>query len=289
MGPPGRGDVPASRRRRARQAGLSLLEFLVALGMMGIAMGAAVAFASTSLKLMRHSHLRVEVRQALRASGDSIVRDMRLAAACLPQNGTFIGLDGSNSGTADSLTIRTGFAQDDLSCVATIVNAIHTSGSDVISVDATEGFAQARLGYLRHMDGGGEFFVVAEVDSADSTITRVDGASRDYPVGSGVFAVDERTYSLETVGPGPARLMLDVSGEGTTPFALGVTGLQVRYILERGCPPCDVVDLPASAEEWWLVNQVAVTLTAETVNPIRPEDAYSETRTVIGKPRNLLP
>jgi len=268
---------------------VSLLELIVGVGMTGIALGASVAFASTSMKLLRQNHLRVEVKQALRASGDSIVRDLRLVAACLPQNGAFIALDGDNAGTTDSLTIRTGFADDDLSCIATTVAVLHGGGSTAITVDNASGFGQARLGYLRHLDGDGEFFIIADVDPVANVITRATGADRDYPVGSGVFAVDERTYTLDNTGPGAPRLTLDVDRAGATPFAVGISALDIRYVLERNCPPCDMVDLPADDEEWWLVNQVAVTLTAQTVNPVRAEDSYAETRTVTGKPRNLLP
>ena len=93
----------SSRDRRPRERGFSLLELLVGLGMVGIGLGATVAFASTSVKLLRQNHLRVEVKQAIRASSDSIVRDMRLAAACLPQNGAFVALAGTNSALADSV------------------------------------------------------------------------------------------------------------------------------------------------------------------------------------------
>jgi len=117
-------------------AGLSLIELLVAVSIIGVALSAAVAFASTSLRLLRQNQLRLEVRHALRASGDSIVRDLRLAAACLPQNGSFVALEGIDSGTADSLTIRTGYSsQNNLACVATATNAIHGAGAVAISVD----------------------------------------------------------------------------------------------------------------------------------------------------------
>jgi prepilin-type N-terminal cleavage/methylation domain-containing protein len=275
--------------RRPAPAGFSLVELLVAMGMLGVALSAVAAFGSTSLRLMRQNQLRLEVRHALRASGDSVVRDLRLAAACLPQNGRFVALDGIDSGTADSLTIRTGYAQDNLACVATATNAVHASGSNTISADVVDGFGRARMGYIRHLDGDGEFFSIADVDPIASTITRTNPATRDFPVGSGVFAVDERVYSLDASGSGPSRLMLEVDRTGPGPFAVGISGMSVRYVLDRNCPPCDVVDLPIDDAEWRLVNQVAVTLTAETVNAVRPEDYYSETRTVVGKPRNLLP
>lgn len=267
---------------------MSFVELLVAIGIVGIALSAAAAFASTSVKLMRQDQLRLEVRQAIRATADSIVRDVRLAGACLPQNGSFVALDGVAAGGSDTLTIRTGFSQDDLACVATTTSTLHGAGSTTINVDVIDGFGMARMGYLRHLDGGGEFFTIADVDPATSTITRADGATRDYPIGSGVFAVDERTYALDTSGPTP-QLTLEVDRTGPVPFATGVSQFSVQYTLNRNCPTCDVVNLPADDAEWWLVSQVAMTLSAETVNPIRAEDSYSETRTITGKPRNLLP
>jgi len=261
----------------------------VASGILGVALGAAVAFATTSIRFMRQDQLRLEVRHAIRASADSVVRDVRLAGACLPQTGAFVPLAGLDVGTGDTLTIRTGCSQNNLACVATATNALHGMGSTTINVDDTTGFGQARIGYIRHTDGQGEFFGIANVDPMASTITRADGATRDYPVGSGVFAVDERSYSLDTTGSGAPRLMLDVDRQGATPFAVGVSEFSVRYVLDRNCPPCDVVDMPADDAEWWLVNEVAMTFTAETVNPVRAEDSYSETRTVVSKPRNLLP
>lgn len=53
--------MPKSGRRcrRPGQRGLSLLELIVGVGMVGIGLGATVAFATTSLKLLRQNHLRV--------------------------------------------------------------------------------------------------------------------------------------------------------------------------------------------------------------------------------------
>jgi hypothetical protein len=165
---------------------------------------------------------------------------------------------------------------------------MHGLGETVITVDQTDGFGMARMGYIRHIDGDGEFFTIADVDELASTITRGEPATRDFTVGSGVFAVDERTYDLDTTTV-PPQLTLEIDRGGVVPFAVGIGAFNVRYILARNCPPCDQVDMPVDDAEWRLVNEVAVTVTASTVNPIRSEDHYSETRTVTGKPRNLLP
>jgi hypothetical protein len=68
-----------------------------------------------------------------------------------------------------------------------------------------------------------------------------------------------------------------------------MTDLQLQYVLQRNCPPCDVVDLPPDDATWRLVNQVLVTPTAETVGAVRPEDQVTLAQTSRAKPRNLLP
>jgi prepilin-type N-terminal cleavage/methylation domain-containing protein len=274
---------------RGAAAGFSLAELLIALAVAGVALSAAATFATTSMSLMRRHQIRLEVRQGLRASTDSLVRDLRLAGACLPATGQFVSLDGDDDGDADAVTIRTGLVQPNLSCIQTSLTAVHAAGTTTLTVSATDGFATARTGYLRHPDGDGEFLTVTGVDEDALTISRGDTAGRDYPVGSGVFAVDERTYALDESDPALPQLTMDVNRSGAVPFAVGISRFDVRYVLERNCPPCDVVDLPADAAEWWLVNQVNVTVTARTVNPVLAGDSYTETRTVQGKPRNLLP
>jgi type II secretory pathway pseudopilin PulG len=274
--------------RPARECGLSLLELLTAVGMLGIALSAAMAFASTQVRLLHQNHRRLEVRHVIRASGDAIMRDLRLAALCLPRTGRFPSLDGVDNGTADTITIRTGFARADGSCVASAANQSHTPDAAAIAVSRPEGFDRARIGYLQHVDGTGEFFTIVDVDPVTSTITRGEPARREVPAGAWVFAVHERTYALDTVVD-PTQLTLEIDRDGRIPFAAGIEAFNVRYVLDRDCPPCDEVDLPVDDTEWRLVQEIAVTLTANTINPTRPEDYYSETRMVAGPARTLRP
>src|SRR4029077_21024176 len=97
------------------------------------------------------------------------------------------------------------------------------------------------------------------------------GLAQPYPVGSGVYAVDERIYAID-VNQDPPLLMLTVNRGAPQAFAAGVRDLQVDYVLNRNCPTCDQVDLPANTAEWWLVNAVEVTATVDTVGATQPED-----------------
>jgi hypothetical protein len=159
-------------------------------------------------------------------------------------------------------------------------------GGHTYTVGSANGFAPDMLVYVRHPGGMGQFSFVES--AAGTSIRLVDGADVDYPVGSGLYAVDERAYRIDTSGAAP-RLMLTVNRGTPQAFAAGMRDLQVRYELAQNCPPCDVVDLPADDAAWRLVNQVLVTSTVETVGAVRPEDQVSVTETTRAKPRNLLP
>jgi Tfp pilus assembly protein PilW len=232
-----------------------------------------------------HSY-RVEMQQALRTSLDSMTRDLRLAGACLPGNGDFVALDGTDGPGADSVTVRSGVVRSDLSCIVTALTALTNTNGTTLTVTSASGFTPNMLVYLRHPGGAGQFTFVAS--GAGTTVTIADPATIDYPVGSGLFAVDERTYAIDATPPNP-HLMLTVNRAAPEAFAVGMTDLQLKYVLQRNCPPCDVVDLPPDDATWALVNEVQVTATARTVDAKRPEDQVTLSETSEAKPRNLLP
>jgi hypothetical protein len=249
------------------------------------AMAVAQFFAMQAHQQVGHG-FRVELQQALRASLDTMTRDLRLAGACLPVDGDFVALDGADGPGPDSFTVRSGIVRSDLSCVVTAATAMTNQGNHTFTVGSANGFAPDMLVYVRHPGGMGQFSFVQS--AAGTSIRILDAATVDYPVGSGIYAVDERTYAIDASGTFP-RLMLTVNRGTPQTFAAGMTDLQVRYVLEQNCPTCDVVDLPADDSVWRLVNQVLVTSTVETVGAVRPQDQVSVTETTRAKPRNLLP
>jgi hypothetical protein len=113
--------------------------------------------------------------------------------------------------------------------------------------------------------------------------------SQDYPVGSGVYAIDERTYTLDKSDPSRPLLTLVVNRGAPEAFAVGADDLQVHYILDRNCPTCDEVDLPVDTAEWRLVNSVLLTAQVRTVGGTGPHDDATLVASSMGKPRNLLP
>jgi hypothetical protein len=83
-------------------------------------------------------------------------------------------------------------------------------------------------------------------------------------------------------------LTIAANGTAAVPFAYGVQSVNVRYQLASNCPSCLEVDLP-SAAQWPLVNQLFVTATMKSRNPLSNGQYYTVSGTIGAKPRNLLP
>lgn len=250
-----------------------------------VALGGVVSFFATQARVQVGHGYRIELQQAVRASLDNVTRDLRLAGACLPGNGSFSALGGEDGPGPDELTIRAGVVRNDMSCVRTAIEAVMTpSGTSTVRVAEPADIEVDTL-LLLHTAAGHQYSFVTGV--AGNVVTIQDPASIDFPVGSSVSAVDERVYEIDALGPAP-RLMLTINRGAAQAFAVGMRDLQVQYVLAQNCPPCDVVDLPATDTDWRLVNEVIVTAQAETVGAVRAEDQVSLTETSRAKPRNLL-
>jgi hypothetical protein len=261
------------------------VELLVSATLVAVASAAVAQFFQIQARRQSGHVFRVELHQGLRSSLDAITRDLRLAGACMPSDGDFVAIAGTNS-TTDTVTIRAGKVRADMSCVQTALTSQAGSSQKNLVVGSPSGFTVNGLVYLRHPGGTGQFGFVSSITG--NTVRLAANTNKIYPVGSGLFAVDERRYSIITASGLPS---LNLTIDQGTPqiFAAGMTDLQLRYILAQNCPPCDVVNLPSNAAQWRLVNQVTVTATGRTVGAARTEDQVTLTETSRAKPRNLLP
>jgi len=280
-------------RRRVGDAGFTLIELLLGVALISLAVAATSGMFLASKWHIQMQHRELETTQAARAAIDMIVRDLRLGGACLPVTGDFISLTGTDVALTDEIVTRTGLTRPDLSCIRSVVPTgmqITASGSTV-PVLSSEGFAPQMHAYLRHPDGTGEYFTVASVNSA-TELGKTQALSRNYPETTGVYAIDERRFYLATVstphGPEP-QLMLQVGDADPQAFAGGIEKLDIRYQLQRNCPPCDEIALPSSNAEWAIVDAVLVDLTARSLLPDKLGNYYRRNVTVSVKPRNLLP
>ncbi len=271
-----------------------MVEVLVTVMISGITLASVTQFFAIQARKQKGMSYRLEAQQALRASLDAITRDLRLAGACLPSGGQFPSVAGSNNAAGDSITIRTGQVRTNLSCIVGTVGTAAAVGVTTLTladvgagVNPTNGMTPGMLVHLDPPASAGEELFVASLTA--NTVTFTSATTLAYPVGSGVYPIDERTYRLDKTDPVNPLLMLTIDRGTPQAFAVGVQDLQIQYLLDRNCPTCDVIDLPPDAATWWLVNEVYLTLTVKTVGSVRPEDSTTIVAVSHAKPRNLLP
>jgi hypothetical protein len=245
-----------------------------------------------SRRFMLNQALQIEATANARAAIDVIERDVRLGGACLPITGDFMSLDGTNNNNEDHIWTRTGMVRPDMSCVRTATSTSTPASGSTISVDNASGFASGMRAYIRNASGAGEYFNVTSVNTSTNTIGRDRSFSTSYATGSGVYAIDDRHFYIDhwaaPWGDTP-RLMLQVGGMTAQPFAVGIEKLDFRYQLKRNCPPCDIVNLPASEDEWRLVQEVLLSVTARSDKKQQDGTYYRRSFDVGIKPRNLIP
>lgn len=279
----------ASSATSRAESGFSLVELLVATTVISVVMAALGALFVASRNMIQQQVLRLETLQALRATLDNLTRDLRLGGACLPSTGSFVALAGANVGNTDTIATRAGVVDTNLTCVLTTVRDPMPATARELKVESTNGFADGMRAYIRHPNGTGEFFTITHVQPSASMLQKDGQSSQDYPIGSGVYAVDERTYALDMSNPSLPVLVITANSGTPMPFAFGIEGLSVQYKLARNCPACDLVDLPAGDSEWLLVNEILVSVTARSRVPDRDGQYFRRTGQIAVKPRNLLP
>src|SRR6185369_3076709 len=155
-------------------------------------------------------------------------------------------------------------------------------------VEAVDGFAVGMRAYIRNPTGTGEYFQVTSVDTTNKTLGKSATFATSYPEDSGVYAIDERRFYIDTA-KNPPELMLRIGTDTAQSFAVGIEKLNLQYQLQRNCPPCDTVSLPASNAEWAIVKALTLSVTARSEKAQQDGTFYRRTVAVNVKPRNLLP
>ena len=277
------------RKFVASPAGLSTLELVISVGIISIAMAATSGLFLAGRNFMRDQTLELETSQAARATIDLLLRELRLGGACLPVTGDFVSLDGIDSSERDSITSRTGLTRPNLSCISSAAAADFTAGTTTLTVGSANGFITGRRGYIRHPAGTGEYFDIVAVNTGTNTLTIDPGLSVDYPITSGIYEIDERSFSINDDDPLNPVLEMRIDGGAPSQLATGIERLDIQYQLRRNCPNCDVVDIPTSDPEWAIVEQVFLEVTARSQRTGPNGDYYRRTIRVGVKPRNLLP
>jgi len=228
----------------------------------------------------------VETQQGVRAALSSISQEMRQAGACLPRTGDMVAINGSNSGARDELTLRIGKVEaDDLVCIRSVLTAKALKGASIVKVQDGSGFGVGELVYLRGGSGTGRNFEVVSINS--NTISLDEPLNAEYPAGSGLYAIEERSYAIDHQAD-PPILTVAIDGGDPSPLVHGVERFNVTY-LTAPCPPCAAINAPAVGDEdWLLVREVEIEVTVRARRPSRGGEYVRITSRTHVSPRNLL-
>lgn len=277
----------ASIRTLPGEGGFLIVELLVALTITFVVLAGTVAMLAAARMAISDQILRVETVQGVRATLDLLARDLRLAGACLPATGEFVSLDGADAGSTDRLMLRTGSVSSG-ACVRTTIREDMPRTSREIKVESASGFEEGGLAYIRHPDGTGEIVEITQVQIPARMLQHAGQLSQDYPVGSGVFAVEQQEYAIDASNPDLPVFTVARGGGDPVPFAVGVESLDIKYVLGPECPPCGVVSFPA-ADEWSFVNEIRLGVTGRSRIRMSDDRYYRYAAEITAKPRNLLP
>ncbi len=280
-------DTGASAKR---QSGFTLIELLVAVVIASVLGSAMVSFFATQMRFRADTDLQAETHQGMIAAFDALTRDIRLAGACLPTQPVFVPIANSN-GTTDNITLRTGVMNATTACVVATLQAASVANGTTLSVSDLTGFTVNGRGFIS--DGvNTEFFTISALSgtTGPGTITATQPMARGYGFSSGVYALQERKYSIDRVTYAPIpTLVRSIDGQAAVPIAAGVDSLDIRYRLIAGCPNCQIVPVPADNPTWNQVSEVRVTITAQSPRQLSGGAYYTEgPTTVTVQPRNLL-
>jgi len=282
-----------------------MLELLVAMVIFGIVGAMIVNFFTRHMKFRGDTEIQAETHQGLNAALDALARDVRLAGACLPHQPVFVPIDGQNnpSPTPDTITLRTGVVSGNTTCVQATLQGATAAGATTLSVDNLTGFTVNKYAFINGTSSG-EYFQVQSLSgsSGAGTVISATPLVNDYPTSSGIYALQERTYSIDTANfptttnPVPTLVVqIDRATSGgqpvTIPVAANIDRLDIQYRENQACTPgpCTQVDLPADNATWNQVSEVLLTLRARSnVNQSTSQPFFETAGPVAIQPRNLL-
>ncbi len=290
---------------RGLNRGFTIIEMLMSLVLFGMIGATVVNFFGRHMKFRGDAEVQAEMHQGLNVAFDSLTRDIRLAGACLPRQPVFVPMDGQNntSPTPDTITLRTGVVSGNTTCVQATLQTATAGGATALSVDNLTGFTVGKYAFINGTSNG-EYFKVQSLSgsSGAGTVTSATGLVNAYPVASGVYAIQERTYSIDTTNfptttnPVPTLVVqidrATSSGQPLrVPVAANVDRLDIQYRENQGCTPgpCTVVDLPGDNATWNQVDQVLITMRARSnINQSTNQPYLESAGPVSIQPRNFL-
>jgi prepilin-type N-terminal cleavage/methylation domain-containing protein len=287
-------------RVRNSTAGFSLVELLVTLLISGIMMTVTAGYFRTIVAARHNTILTAEAGQGLRSLIQEVTQELRQAGACLTQLGPFISLEGVNSGTRDSLTLRIGRTNSAGRCIQAGI-AAGNAGATVVQVTNASIFSGGQRVYIVTPNNvNGAFYVVTGASGTSLTLSTPlvnFGGSPSY-VGAGIYPIEQRTYAIDASDIEHPMLTVSIDGGSPVPLVEGVDIFDVKYRLgpcEPGCAGGET-NLPATQADWRLVRDVKIKATIKSHDKNRNGNyeyvttgrGAGDEEYVTVKPRNLL-
>jgi type II secretory pathway pseudopilin PulG len=283
------------------QSGLTLIEILIGIVLASLVVlvaGSGFAFVTRG---WYGQQARLEAQQNLRAAVERVVRELRLAGACLPQIGEvepLLPIQGEDRGDRDALVFRT-----NRNCAKTTLRATYR-GSGPIQLDSVDGFTVGSQAFIWDPNRRtGVYFRILSVDVPNRSVspapeTPVSGcyAGPDTPCDpdrgqpeqpASLFALEVQRYEVQERAGIPDLLLQvnpDLPGAPQDVLARGIERFNVRYVLQRGYDPSRCVmpyargspdpatwlcvrDQPDPGE-WALVRGVLLEIGARSLRPV---------------------
>lgn len=266
-----------------KEGGYTLVELLVGLLLSSMLLSLLARDFGFTARTKGEMEDLLETQQGVRAALSALTQELRQAGACLPRTGEVVALSGTNTGTTDTLTIRIGKTTSDLTCVRTVTTASAAVGQTYVLVQTTSGFKVGDWVYIRDSAGAGDSFTVTSISTNQLNLSGAQ--DRVYASGSGVYAVEERSYTIST-SSSRSVLMMSVDGGTAQPLVDNVEAFNVKYVTIP-CPPCTALDAPTT-DDWPLVREVNVSVTVRSAYKNRKGEYVRLTDETNIKPRNLI-
>ncbi len=246
--------------------GVSLIEALIAMLMTGI-----ITAAIFKVYISQHKNWVIQdeitnMQQNARAAIDELTRQVRMAGYELP-----LGLPSIEAYNTDPDTIVINYTTG--GCYAPIEHTMPQPSSELrCDGHDVSCFYDGQFAYIFHPDsGGGEFFMVSEVQAGSSHIQHNDWPlSKCYDKDAIIVSLEQVKFFVDTTtDPDQPALMMQLPGQAPAVYAENIEDLQFQYKMKNGT----IVDVPVIVDD---IREVLLTLTAriEKPDPDFPNDPY---------------
>ncbi|MDH4158173.1 MAG: prepilin-type N-terminal cleavage/methylation domain-containing protein [candidate division Zixibacteria bacterium] len=251
------GHILAALRRRARnQRGLSLLEVIIALAVMGV-----VTIAIFQLYITQHKNYMTQddisvIQQNARSSIDEIARNVRMAGHEIPA-----GLEAIAAANTDPDTITVIYNAS--GCDTYLSDAMPQPSAELKCATDVSCFSEDQWVYIYEPDsGGGEWFEITEVQIGSRHIQHnTMTLSKCYGKDAIMVGLEMVKFFIDnTTDPDHPNLMVQRPGQTPQVFAEDIIDLQFRYRMKNGM----IIDQPTLVDN---IREVMIAVTGRSSAP----------------------